>query len=60
MSDLSITRLGPISKSGDATVQPSRGDAGSKHRRHQPEPEPEPAGEPEDSEEQKHDLDRLA
>ena len=59
MSDLSITRLGPITKSGDGSVQPSQRDAG-KHRRQRPYPEPKQADDVESGEEEKHDLDRLA
>jgi hypothetical protein len=60
MSDFSITRLGPITKPGDGAVQPSQRDAG-KHRRQRPYPdELEPSDDSETSEEEKHDLDRLA
>jgi len=59
MSDFSITRLGPITKSGDGSVQPSQRDA-SRHRRQRPYPEPEQPDDVESSEEEKHDLDRLA
>lgn len=59
MSDFSITRLGPITKSGDGSVQPSQRDAG-RQRRQRPYPEPEPSDDVESGEEEKHDLDRLA
>lgn len=59
MSDLSITRLGPITRSGDGSVQPSQRDAG-RGRRQRPYPEPEQSDDVESSEEEKHDLDRLA
>ena len=59
MSDFSITRLGPITKSGDGSVQPSQRDAG-RHKRPRPYPEPEQSDDVEGSEEEKHDLDRLA
>jgi hypothetical protein len=60
MSDFSITRLGPITKSGDGSVQPSQREAG-RHRRQRPYPsEPELSDDAETSEEEKHDLDRLA
>jgi len=61
MSDFSITRLGPITKPGDGSVQPSGQDGGARHRRPRPDPsEPEPADDSETGEEEKHDLDRLA
>jgi hypothetical protein len=62
MSDFSITRLDPITKSGDGSVQPSQQHPGSRHRRQRPYPnEPEQADDIETSEEEeKHDLDRLA
>ena len=61
MSDLSITRLGPITKSGDGSVQPSRQDGESRHRRQRPYPdEPDQSDGGEEGEEEKHDLDRLA
>ena len=61
MSDLSITRLGPITKTGDAAIQPSREDARSRHRRQRPDsPEPEQSDDLEGNGEEKHDLDRLA
>lgn len=60
MSDFSISRLGPITKSGDGSVQPSQREAG-RHRRQRPYPdEREPSDDGETSEEEKHDLDRLA
>ena len=60
MSDLSITRLGPIAKSGDGAVQPSQREAG-RHRRQRPYPDEfEQSDDGETSEEDKHDLDRLA
>lgn len=61
MSDFSITRLEPITKTGDAAIQPSQPDTGSRHRRQRPYPdEPEPSDDIETGEEEKHDLDRLA
>jgi hypothetical protein len=61
MSDFSITRLGPITGTGDAAIQPSQPDTGSQHRRQRPDSgEPEPADDIEPSDEEKHDLDRLA
>jgi hypothetical protein len=60
MSDFSISRLGPITKSGDGAVQPSQREAG-KHRRQRPDPsEHEQPDDIETPEEEKHDLDRLA
>jgi hypothetical protein len=60
MSDFSISRLGPITKSGDGSVQPSQREAG-RHRRQRPYPdELEQSDDGETSEEEKHDLDRLA
>ena len=59
MSDLSITRLGPITKSGDGSVQPSQRETG-RQRRQRPYPESEQSDDVESSEEEKHDLDRLA
>ena len=61
MADFSITRLGPITKSGDGSVQPSQRDAG-RQRRQRPYPEPEQADDIEnnENEEEQHDLDRLA
>jgi hypothetical protein len=61
MSEFSITRLGPITNTGDAAIQPSREEAGSRHRRQRPDArEPEPSDDIETGEEEKHDLDRLA
>jgi len=60
MSDFSISRLGPITKSGDGSIQPSQREAG-KHRRQRPYPdESDQLDDGEASEEEKHDLDRLA
>ena len=59
MSEFSITRLGPITKSGDGSVQPSQREGG-RQRRSRPYPEPEQADDVESGEEEKHDLDRLA
>ena len=59
MSDFSISRLGPITKSGDGSVQPSQREAG-RNRRQRPYPEAEPSDDVEGGEEEKHDLDRLA
>jgi hypothetical protein len=60
MSDFSISRLGPITKSGDGSVQPSQREAG-RQRRQRPYPdELEQSDDGEAGEEEKHDLDRLA
>ena len=60
MSDFSISRLGPITKSGDGSVQPSQREGG-RHRRQRPYPdELEQSDDSEAGEEEKHDLDRLA
>jgi len=60
MSDFSIPRLGPISRSGDGSIQRSQQET-SRHRRQRPYPEEaDPVEDAETSEEDKHDLDRLA
>ena len=60
MSDFSISRLGPITKTGDGSVQPSQREAG-RHRRQRAYPdELEQSDDGETSEEEKHDLDWLA
>ena len=59
MSDFSISRLGPITKPGDGSIQSSQRDSG-RHHRQRPHPETEQADDVESSEEEKHDLDRLA
>jgi len=61
MSDISITPLGPITRAGEATIQPSQRDSGSRHRRQRPDSsEPELSEDIETGDEEKHDLDRLA
>jgi hypothetical protein len=60
MADFSITRLDPITKTGDSAIQSSQSHTGSRHRRpHQDPSDPEP-DDVETTEEEKHDLDRLA
>ncbi|HYB76556.1 MAG TPA: hypothetical protein VEE85_00010 [Candidatus Bathyarchaeia archaeon] len=60
MSDFSISRLGPINRSGDGSIQRSQQEAG-RHRRQRPYSEDtDPTEDAETSEEDKHDLDRLA
>jgi len=60
MSDFSITRLDPITRTGDSAIQPSQTDTGSRHRRPRPNPNESEPDETETAEEEKHDLDRLA
>jgi len=59
MSDFSISRLGPITKPGDGSIQSSERDAG-RHRHQRSQPDPEQPDDVESGEEDKHDLDRLA
>jgi len=60
MFDFPITRLDPIARTGDSAIQSSQSHTGSRHRRPHPDPAANDSDDIETTEEEKHDLDRLA